>query len=57
MTNQPKNVGTEPNGLHEAIRTLTSNLSLEMVLQHVCLVQLIKGEEFYLLIYILMEDL
>ena len=35
MTNQPKNVGIEPNGLHEAIRTLTSNLSLEMVLQQV----------------------
>ncbi|MQG54484.1 MAG: GAF domain-containing sensor histidine kinase [SAR202 cluster bacterium] len=35
MTNQPENVGTEPNGLHEAIRTLTSNLSLEMVLQQV----------------------
>ena len=35
MTNQPKNGGTKSSGLHEAIRTLTSNLSLEMVLQQV----------------------
>ena len=33
MTNQPKNAGTGANALHEAIRTLTSNLSLDMVLQ------------------------
>ena len=35
MTNQPKNAGTGANALHEAIRTLTSNLSLDMVLQQV----------------------